>query len=195
MPSADSASVGNFPCGACRAPEVGASEAGMAFLVTAPPFVGMSCQSFLQSIATDCDSQATLTWAKPASGARGAPGSSLGHARVQMGVLAEAVDRRRPAQEITLNLVAAFLLQEAQFLVGLDAFGNDRQPEALAEAEHRPHDRRRLLVVMDRLDDGSVDLDTIKREVAPVGKRRITGAEIVHRDFHAERLDLTQRRQ
>ena len=54
-----------------------------------------------------------------------------------MGVLAEAVDRRRPAQEITLNLVAAFLLQEAQFLVGLDAFGNDRQPEALAEAEPR----------------------------------------------------------
>ena len=54
---------------------------------------------------------------------------------------------------------------------------------------------RRLDAVRHVLDEGSVDLDLVERETAQIAERRIAGAEIVHRDPHAELAQLVQGRQ
>ncbi len=44
--------------------------------------------------------------------------------------------------KIALHRVAAFFGEEAELFLGLDAFGDDRHFEAVAEIDHRAHDRR-----------------------------------------------------
>ena len=104
----------------------------------------------------------------------------------------EAADRGRTSEQISLHLVAPFVLQELQFGVGLDAFREYRQAESATKPQYRPDDRRGLTVGIDRLDEGTVDLDPVERKRPQVGQGRIAGAEIVHGDVDAERLDLAQ---
>src|SRR6185369_9024311 len=73
-------------------------------------------------------------------------------------------DRLRPAEEIALHRVAAFVGEEAELLLGLDAFGNDRHFEAMAEIDDGANDRRRLRVAPQIHDKGAVDLDLVERE-------------------------------
>ena len=56
---------------------------------------------------------------------------------IAMGEMAELVDRGRTPEQIALHLVAMFVAQELQFGIGLDAFGQNRQPEAASEARAR----------------------------------------------------------
>ena len=109
-----------------------------------------------------------------------------------MSKLAKAFDSGRASEQIALHLVAKFVLQELQFGVGLDAFRQHRQAQSTSEAEHGADDGRGLIVAMDRLDERAVDLDLVERKRAQVRERRIAGAEIVHGDADAERLDLPQ---
>src|SRR5581483_1834420 len=109
--------------------------------------------------------------------------------------VAEAGDMGRLSDEISLNLIAVFRAQETQLLTGLDTFRQHRQIQPAPDAEHRANDGRRLFVGVDRLDEGAVDLDLVEREGPQVRQRRVTGSEIVHRDAHAEGLELTQRHQ
>ena len=52
---------------------------------------------------------------------------------------------------------------------------------------------RGVVRVADRVaDEFAVDLDFVEREALEVGEARITGAEIVHRQAHAEELELVQ---
>src|ERR1700743_68023 len=104
----------------------------------------------------------------------------------------ELLDRRRAAEQEALYLVAGFVAQELQLGVGLDALGQHRQTEAAAQSEHRADDGGCLAVGVYGLDEGAVDLDLVEREGTQVRQRGITGAEIVHRDADAERLDLAQ---
>ena len=50
------------------------------------------------------------------------------------------------------------------------------------------------LVPDDAFDEAAVDLDLVERERAQVAEARIAGAEIVHRDAHAERGELLEQR-
>src|SRR5881396_1027639 len=87
----------------------------------------------------------------------------------------EGADRRRPPEQVALRLVATFLLQELQLGIGLDAFGQHRQAQAAAEAEHGADDGGGLIVAIDRLDERAVDLDLVERERAQVRERGIAG--------------------
>src|SRR5450755_539230 len=89
-------------------------------------------------------------------------------------------DRQRPADEIALYRVAAFVGEEAQLLLGFDALGDNRHPEAVAKADHGPHDRRRLRIASEIHDEGTVDLDLVERKRLQIAQRGITAAEVIH---------------
>ena len=97
--------------------------------------------------------------------------------------------------QIALHRVAAFLGEEGELLLGLDALGDDRHFEAVAEADHGADDRGRLRIAAEIDDEGAVDLDLVERERLQIAQRGIAAAEIVHRDAHAERLQPPQQRQ
>ena len=100
--------------------------------------------------------------------------------------------RDRVAHQEALHLVALFVAQEIEMRLRLDAFGQNRDMQVLAEAQDRAHDRRRLMVGAHLVHEGAVELDLVERECVQGRERGIAGAEIVHRDGDAERLDLTQ---
>ncbi|GCC44573.1 hypothetical protein chiPu_0028521, partial [Chiloscyllium punctatum] len=104
-------------------------------------------------------------------------------------------DRSRPADQIALHRVAAFLGKEGELGLGLDAFGDDRHFKAVAEIDHRAHDRGRLRIAAEIDDEGAVDLDLVERKRLQIAQRGIAAAEIIHRDAHAERLQPAQQRQ
>src|ERR1700737_4569297 len=97
-------------------------------------------------------------------------------------------DRRRLAEQIALHRVAAFLGEEAELLLGLNALGDNRHFEAVAEIDDGADDRRGLRIAAEIHHEGAVDLDLVERESLQVAERGIARAEIVHRDPPAARL-------
>src|SRR4051812_37725034 len=87
-------------------------------------------------------------------------------------------DRRRLAQQIALHRVAAFLRQEGELFRGLDALGDDRHFQAMAEVDDGTDNRRRLRVLAEIDDEGAVDLDLVKRERLQIAQRGVAAAEI-----------------
>ena len=77
---------------------------------------------------------------------------------------------------------------------GFHALGGGRHAHAVGERGNRAHDVERARILGDVLDEGTVDLDLVEREALQVGQRRISGAEIVHRDPDPERPQLMQHR-
>src|SRR5439155_5353316 len=125
--------------------------------------------------------------------------------RHQRGVLVYPVDaalRRQQADDLgvgarlaeqeALAFVAAFGPEAAQLGFGLDALGGDDDAEAFAEADDGTDDRLRLAVGAEIADEGLIDLDLVEGEAAQIAEAGITGAEIVHRDAHAERAQRMQ---
>src|SRR4051794_32246395 len=70
-------------------------------------------------------------------------------------------DRLGLAEEIALHRVAALVREEAELLLGLDAFGNDRHFQAVAEIDDGANDRRRLRIAPEIHHEGAVDLDLV----------------------------------
>src|SRR5205814_1889620 len=93
----------------------------------------------------------------------------------------------RAAEQKTLALVAAFGAQATQLGLGLDTLSGDGYAEPLAEADDGTDDRLRIAVGVDLPHERTVDLDLVEWEAAQIAQARIAGAEIVHRDAHAER--------
>src|ERR1700692_1434923 len=79
----------------------------------------------------------------------------------QRGVL---TDRQRLANEIALHCIAALVGEEAELLLGFHALGDDRHLEAVAKADDRPDDRRRLRIAPEIHDKGAIDLDLVERK-------------------------------
>src|SRR5882672_4143948 len=67
-------------------------------------------------------------------------------------------DRRGLADEIAL------LRKETELLPGFHALGDDRHFEAMAKADHRPNDGRRLRISSKIHDESTVDLDFVERK-------------------------------
>src|SRR3990170_2550855 len=99
----------------------------------------------------------------------------------------------RAAEQKALPLVAAFGAQTAQFGFGLDAFGGNRHAETDAEADDRTNDRLRVEVGSEASHERLVDLDLVERKAPEIAQAGIAGAEIVHRNAHAERAQRVQR--
>jgi hypothetical protein len=72
----------------------------------------------------------------------------------------------------------------------LDAFRRNAEIEHAAEREDRFHDSMGNPVVLDRVDEGPVDLQLVEWEFAQIGKAGIAGSEIVERDRCAARPEL-----
>ena len=75
---------------------------------------------------------------------------------------------------------------------GLDAFGDHRQAQRVAEIDDRADDREIVVVVIDTVDQRLVDLQVVERKALQVGHRRVAGAEIVDGERNAL---IPQRRQ
>src|SRR5690606_248785 len=101
--------------------------------------------------------------------------------------LRQGVRRPGRAEVEALRLRAAFAPEEGQVLGPLHAFGGDGHAEAFAEAEDGADDRLAVATFAEALHEGLVDLDLGEGEAAQVAQRRITRAEVVHRDADAER--------
>src|SRR5258708_1013553 len=101
----------------------------------------------------------------------------------QRGVLS---DRLRFADKIALHRVAALVREERELLLSFHALGDDRHFEAVAEADHSPNDRRRLRIVSEIDDESAIDLDFVEWKRLKIAQRRITAAEVIHGNPHAE---------
>ena len=107
------------------------------------------------------------------------------------GVDLARVDRR--AEVVALRQATAFGVEHRELLGALDALGDRVEAEAAAEAEERAQDRLRARIVLQRADEGAVELDLVEREAAQIAERGMADAEIVERDPHAQPLELAQR--
>src|SRR5665647_2063292 len=103
-------------------------------------------------------------------------------------------NRQRPTGQITLHLVAAFPHQGRVLGVSFDAFGQDRNVEAVAETDDRTNNRHGMAAVFQVANKSAVNLDLIERERMQIGQGRIPGSEIIQCDPHAERLEPSENR-
>src|SRR5216684_3266089 len=101
--------------------------------------------------------------------ARGLDGVA-GVAADQRGILP---DRRGFADKIALHRVAAHLREETELFLGFHPLRDDRHFQAVAKADHRPNDRRRLRIASEIHDEGAVDLDLVERKSLKIAQGRI----------------------
>ena len=106
----------------------------------------------------------------------------------------ELLGRDRPAEQVALRLVAAVAAEQRLGVGALHALGHGPQPEAAAELDERAHDDGVLVVHGHRHHERLVDLQLGDRQAPEVGQRRVAGAEVVHRQPHAERLQAVEHR-
>jgi hypothetical protein len=91
---------------------------------------------------------------------------------------------------VALQLVAVVVAQKGDFLLGLDALGDDPEVELLAERDDRRGDRAVVLVGGKILDERAVDLQPLDRKPLQRAEARIAGAEIVDRRLIAAALSF-----
>ena len=82
--------------------------------------------------------------------------------------------------------------QERELLEGFHTLGNDLHFQVVAERDDGARDHG-MAVVQAAAQEGPVDLDEVDREFLQVAQARITGAEVVDRQAHAQRLQFGQR--
>jgi hypothetical protein len=103
--------------------------------------------------------------------------------------------RHRAAEEETLHLVAIVLLEEGALRLGLHALRDDAEMQAVAERDDRLGDDA-VVGRAGRLDvahERAVDLHRVDRQPPQVAEARVAGAEVVHRQPHAQRAQALQR--
>ena len=94
----------------------------------------------------------------------------------------ETVGRHRAAEQVTLYFVAAVFAQEVQLLVGLHAFGDHRQVQAVGHGDNGAGDLGVLFAAGQAIDEGAVDFQHVDGELL------VARAEVVHRDAQAQVL-------
>src|SRR5471032_1650206 len=87
--------------------------------------------------------------------------------------------RHRLAEQITLQLVAAELAQEAHLLGRLDALGDDFLAQLLGRGDDGARDGAVVFLVRKAEDEGAVDLQRADREFLQIRQAGIAGAEVV----------------
>src|SRR3954452_9264708 len=119
--------------------------------------------------------------------------SALGVGRLRCRAPTQAGDERRErargdrrAPEEALADGAAELVERDPLLDGLDALGDDRETEAVAEGDDGFGDRAVVLVAGQSVDERTVDLEAVDRQLLEVCERRVAGAEVVDCELHTE---------
>src|SRR5205823_5177942 len=96
------------------------------------------------------------------------------------------LNRSRAADQVALDLVAAFLRQHLELSLRLDALGEHRKTQATGKPDHSTYDRDRTVAPAELRDERTVDLDAVERKRLQIRQRRIAGAEIIKRDPDSE---------
>ena len=81
------------------------------------------------------------------------------------------VRRHRPRQPVTLHFLAAFVAQELQLVVSLDAFGDHGQLQRMGHRDDGPGDGGVVWIDRDVADESLVDLDGVDRQSLQTGRR------------------------
>src|SRR5271163_1526801 len=102
------------------------------------------------------------------------------------------LQRGGAAEQVALRLVAAFAIENGKLALGLDAFGQNGDAEALAQRHHRPDDRLGRRTRLDLAHEGSIELDLVERKSPKRFERGVARSKIIERNRHPERPDLTQ---
>src|SRR6202042_2595602 len=89
--------------------------------------------------------------------------------------------RQRRGVEKSLNNVASKFRQQIELPPGFDAFGDDGEMQALADANHGGNDGSGADVTFDIAHEAAVDLQFADRQMRKPAQTRITGSEIVQR--------------
>ena len=95
---------------------------------------------------------------------------------------------------MALHFGAAKLTQRIQLLVRFHTFGSCCDPARIGYPDHRLHDGKRILILSNLFGKAAINLDLINRKALQIGERGVAGAEIVHRDPHADAPKLIQDR-
>src|SRR3546814_20511047 len=82
---------------------------------------------------------------------------------------------QRPRQPEPLDFVAALGTQELQLRLGLDALGDDVQPQRVGHGDDRAGDRGIVRLAREVVDEFLVDLDGGERTPIAIGERGIAG--------------------
>ena len=98
----------------------------------------------------------------------------------------------RAAEEMALEIVDfPFAEQSARFGV-LDPFGDGFDAQMARKFGEGAHEEAIVDRARDVLHERAVDLDDVDAEAAQIAERRVSGAEIVHRDGDAERFHMAE---
>src|SRR6267378_6036336 len=96
----------------------------------------------------------------------------------------------RSGEEIALHFVAAVQAQKGELGFGLDALGDDVQPEVLRKVDDRSRQRRVVGIGRYVADKRAVDLQGVDGEALEVAQARIAGAEVVHGQLDSRVLQV-----
>src|SRR5271163_2201845 len=96
------------------------------------------------------------------------------------------------AEEVALRFVAAFPIENQKLALGLDAFSQNGDVEAVAQRHHRADDRLGRRTRLYLAHEGTIELDLVERKSPKRFERGVAGSKIIERNRHAERPDLTQ---
>jgi len=94
---------------------------------------------------------------------------------------------------VPLPGVAADFEQVVELLLRLHAFRDRSELELLRQRHHGADERGVGAVGADIAHERLVDLELVHREAVQIRERGVAGAEVVHRDAHAEGGELVQR--
>ena len=74
----------------------------------------------------------------------------------------------------------------------LDPFGDHVEAQALTEVDDPAHELLLARILVDPVDERTVDLENVDREVAQMRERRVAGAEVVDRDPDPQRPEAVE---
>ena len=102
-------------------------------------------------------------------------------------IACHVIARHRGREQVSLTEFTAESTQSVELHFVLDAFGEHGHVEFLAQRDDRLEQVSLRVDLVDRTNEGLVDLDDSRTEGREIGQRRETGAEIVQGDPDAQR--------
>src|SRR6266540_6026451 len=108
--------------------------------------------------------------------------------------LVESGGRDGGTEEVALHLVTLLGPQELELRLRLDSLGDGRELQTVRHRDDGGRDGGVIGIARDVAHEGLVDLDPVNREAFQVVERRVSRAEIVHRETQTEILQVPERR-
>ena len=97
----------------------------------------------------------------------------------------QRLGRHRAGHEVALTFLTTKLTQMAIGELGLNAFGTNAEAKALGYGDDVTQQKVLIAGLLERADEGLVNLEHVGGDVSDIGKIGIAGAEIIQRDIHS----------